>query len=593
MDASTYPPGKARRQAESSRTSATDKAEPGRPQPRFLGPPRRWSALLLLKGDAGAFAAIAIGCAPDDCRSQDGGTGRRLLVRTGRLGSALRPRAMASRGTAMRFVSARERGTMEAERLMSVRAVVVVWSLALLAAAGSVAIILASDRRWSPSTIALEVLVGLAFVSSGLVARVRRPENRTGSLMILVGLSWFGGALQASDASLPYTLGYASGTLIAAILIHLMLAFPSGRLLTRGERWVTAAMYAVALVLQPVWMLFDDLHGLKCDGCPRNALLIEHVEPLAVGLGIVTLTAVLVILVAVLVILMRRWRAASAPSRRVLAPVYLASGVAVGFVAIRTALDPFTEVGVGVLEWLSVLALLTVPLAFLAGLLRSRLARSAVATLVVELGETPAPGGLREALARALGDPSLELAYWLRDDTFVDADGHAVSLPAAGSGRVATKVERSGLPVAALIHDESLSDHPELVDGVVAAAGLALENERLQAQLRARLEDLRASRARRRGDRRRRAAAARAQPPRRRAAAARGALAFARSRRAGLRGRQGDLRGARAVALGARGRARRAARARARHPSRGAHRARPRPGARRAGRPRARAGRRP
>ena len=385
---------------------------------------------------------------------------------------------------------------MEAERLMSVRAIVIVWSLALLAATASVAMILASDRPWSPSTIALEVLVGLAFVSSGLVAKLRRPENRTGSLMILVGLSWFGGALQASDASLPYTLGYASGTLIAAILIHLMLAFPSGRLLTRGERWVTAAMYAVALVLQPVWLLFDDLHGLKCDGCPRSALLIEHVEPLAVGLGIVTLTAVLVILVAVLVILMRRWRAASVPSRRVLAPVYLASGVAIGFVVIRTALDPFTEVGVGVLEWLSVLALLTVPLAFLAGLLRSRLARSAVATLVVELGETPEPGRLRDALSRALGDPSLELAYWLRDDTFVDADGHVVSLPAAGSGRVATAVEHSGLPVAALIHDESLSDHPELVDGVVATAGLALENERLQAQLRARLEDLRSSRAR-------------------------------------------------------------------------------------------------
>jgi signal transduction histidine kinase len=143
-----------------------------------------------------------------------------------------------------------------------------------------------------------------------------------------------------------------------------------------------------------------------------------------------------------------------------------------------------------------VLALLSVPLAFLAGLLRSRLARSAVATLVVELGETPEPGRLREALARALGDPSLEVGYWLRDDSFVDADGNPVPLPADGSGRVATTVERSGLRVAALIHDESLSDHPELVDGVVAAAGLALENERLQAQLRARLEDLRLSRAR-------------------------------------------------------------------------------------------------
>ena len=385
---------------------------------------------------------------------------------------------------------------MEAERLMSVRAVVAVWSLALLAAAGSVALILSSDRPWSASTIALEVLVGLTFVASGLVGRLRRPENRTGVLMILVGLSWFCGALQASDASLPYTVGYAAGSVIAALLIHLVLAFPSGRLVRRSERRVTVAIYAVALVLQPVWMLFDDLHGLKCEGCPRNALLLEHVEPLAVGLGVVTLSVVLAILVAVLVILIRRWRAASPPSRRVLAPVYLASGVTFGVVAIRTALDPLTEDGVGLLEWLSVLALLTVPLAFLAGLLRSRLARSAVATLVVELGATPEPGGLRDALSRALHDPSLELAYWLRNNTFVDAAGHAVSLPLEGSGRVATAVERSGHPVAALIHDESLSDQPELVDGVVAAAGLTLENERLQAQLRARLEDLRASRAR-------------------------------------------------------------------------------------------------
>src|SRR3954454_14159257 len=305
---------------------------------------------------------------------------------------------------------------------MSVRAVLAVWSVALLAAVGGVALILASDRPWSPSTIALEVLVGLAFVASGLVARLRRPENRTGLLMILVGLGWFGGALQAANASLPYTVGYAGGALVAAILIHLVLAFPSGRLSSQGERRVIGAMYAVALVLQPVWMLFDDLHGLKCDGCPRNALLIEYVEPLAVGLGIATLASVLVILVAVLVILIRRWHAASPPLRRVLAPVYLASGVTVAIVAVQTALDPFTKVSVGVLEWLSVLALLTVPLAFLAGLLRSRLARSAVATLVVELGETPEPGRLCDALGRALGDPSLELAYWLRDDTFVDAN---------------------------------------------------------------------------------------------------------------------------------------------------------------------------
>jgi signal transduction histidine kinase len=133
-------------------------------------------------------------------------------------------------------------------------------------------------------------------------------------------------------------------------------------------------------------------------------------------------------------------------------------------------------------------------LSFLAGLMRTRLARTAVAGLMTELAQTPAPGSLQDALARALGDPSLELAYWVHDGTYVDADGYEVALPAEGSTRVSTAVERSGRRVAAIVHDAALRDHPELVDAVVAAAGLALENERLQAELRARLEELRASR---------------------------------------------------------------------------------------------------
>lgn len=379
---------------------------------------------------------------------------------------------------------------------MSVRAVLAVWSVALVAAAGGVALILASDRPRPVASIPLEVLVGLVFVGSGLLARVRRPENRTGVLMILVGFAWFGGALTAADQSLPFTVGYVDGALIGAFFVHLVLAFPSGRLETKTERRVVAGMYVFAFVLQPALLLFDDLHGLKCDACPENAFLVYRNDTLAVVLGLPTLVFVLGILVSVVVILVRRWRAATAPLRRVLAPVYLSAGTTVAILVVRTAVEPFSSFGGDALEFVSVLALLTVPLSFLAGLLRSRLARSAVAELVVELGDAPVPGKLRDALARALGDPSLGLAYWLRDDTFVDLDGRVVALPADGSGRVATVVERSGRRVAAIVHDASLRDHPELVEAVGAAAGLALENGRLQADLRARLADLRASRAR-------------------------------------------------------------------------------------------------
>jgi signal transduction histidine kinase len=137
-----------------------------------------------------------------------------------------------------------------------------------------------------------------------------------------------------------------------------------------------------------------------------------------------------------------------------------------------------------------------VPLGFLVGLLRGRLARAAVGDLVIELGHPMAPGELRDALARALRDPSVELAYRTSETGgYVDLEGRRVELPDARAGRAVTFVERDGRPVAVVIHDASLED-PSLVEAACAAAGLALENERLQADLRARLEELRASRAR-------------------------------------------------------------------------------------------------
>jgi signal transduction histidine kinase len=130
-------------------------------------------------------------------------------------------------------------------------------------------------------------------------------------------------------------------------------------------------------------------------------------------------------------------------------------------------------------------------------LIQRRLAQGAVAGLVVELGG-PEPGAdPKAALSRALGDPSLALGYWFAAESrYVDRDGKPVELPEAGSGRRSTVVERDGQPVAVLIHDAALEHNAGLVDSVSAAAGLALENERLQAELRARLVELQASRAR-------------------------------------------------------------------------------------------------
>jgi signal transduction histidine kinase len=136
------------------------------------------------------------------------------------------------------------------------------------------------------------------------------------------------------------------------------------------------------------------------------------------------------------------------------------------------------------------------PLVFLVGLLDARLARSAVGDLIVELHSDPAPQDLRDALAHALRDPSLTLAYWLPDfQTYVDLNGRPVRLPADGERR-ATPIDRNGEHVAALVHDPALDDERELLEAVGAAAGMSLENARLHAELQARVEELRGSRVR-------------------------------------------------------------------------------------------------
>jgi signal transduction histidine kinase len=140
-----------------------------------------------------------------------------------------------------------------------------------------------------------------------------------------------------------------------------------------------------------------------------------------------------------------------------------------------------------------------VPFLFLGTLIRMRMIQSgAVGELMARLGETPRRGELRDALAQALGDPTLELVYWLPDaERFVDARGHDYDLPAPGSGRAVTKVEYEGDCVAALVHDQVVEDEQGgYVDAIGAAASLALQNERLEAALRSKVEELRASRER-------------------------------------------------------------------------------------------------
>jgi PAS domain S-box-containing protein len=367
---------------------------------------------------------------------------------------------------------------------MTTRTAVALWNLALALGAGATVLIFTSDHEDSPwATAALTVSVGLAFVAAGLIAWARRPENRTGMLLTLVGFTWFVGALAEANGSLPFTIGAVFGSTAYIFFVWLVLAYPSGRLRTRLDRLLVGTTAVLLLGVLPGKFLVDDREAL-CVGCPDNAFLVWRHDGLANALELLLHVTALAVTVAAVTILTLRWLRATPALRRALTPVFLAAVVAAGAIAAMLSLELVVDEAGEAVDWLVLASLLAVPLAFLYGLLRTRLARTLVGRLVVELGEHPAPGELRDALARALRDPELDVAYWLPEpEAWVDAEGRRLPPPVSDELRHATLVERDGERVAALIHDVSLLDQPDLIESVSAAAGLALENERRLQEL--------------------------------------------------------------------------------------------------------------
>jgi signal transduction histidine kinase len=371
------------------------------------------------------------------------------------------------------------------------RAALALTAAAALVAGVAVCGVVASGHPDSPiATAVLVVIVGWSFAGAGLVAWARRPENRTGPVMIAVGFGWYVAGLQFADNKSLFTAGVLLENVFIVALAYLLLAFPEGRLHSTFERFLVVAALVDVTVVQLLWMFVSDANG------GSNVLLIEPHDDLALAILETQRISGVLLAGATAFLLAQRWRHASEPLRRAIGPVVAAGAAAFGALVVSVLNDAVGQ-PLGDIEPFAWLVFATVPYAFLAGLLRTRLGHSAVAELVLELGGATAPGGLRDALARALRDPSLALAYWVPDqEGYVDVDGRPVELPAAGADRVATFVERDGRPIAALVHDPAVREDEALLDSICAAAALALENERLQAELRARLEELRASRER-------------------------------------------------------------------------------------------------
>jgi len=328
-------------------------------------------------------------------------------------------------------------------------------------------------------------VVAWSFVVAGLVAWNRRPDNRTGPLMTLVGFAWLCAGLTESPNDLSFTAGMILGSLWAPLLLHLLLAYPSGRLTGRA-RWVVAAGYidtvGVSLLAAPFSQ--PRLDGDADKRSASNILLVDHQHAVATTLDTISLAIGLVLIAITIVITAKRWRSASPASRRVLLPVY---GTGVIVVAGIGGLA-LANTGSDIAFYLFSLLFVTLPLGFLAGLLNTRLAQGgAVSELVVSLERSADPERTRASLRRALKDPHLELVFRLSDGRWVDVDGEPVERPTERGHQAVTEVVRGGQVVAALIHDPMVREDGALLDSVCTTAALALENQRLQADLRAQL----------------------------------------------------------------------------------------------------------
>jgi signal transduction histidine kinase len=312
--------------------------------------------------------------------------------------------------------------------------------------------------HWIP-----DLAVGWTFIGFGLIAAGRCPDDRTGSLMAATGFAWFLGNFAGVDNRVvAWTAAHAT-FIYRGSLVHLVLAYPSGRPSGRLERAAAAGGYAAA-VITPAWrndvttialaslLMAVSAHGyVRAVGAARRARLLSLRA--AAGLG------------ATLI--------GGAVARLVMGPSASSPALLVYEIAL-------CSIGAGLFV----------------GLVARSWERAEVTDLVVELGEARS-GTLRGELSRALADPSLEVGYWVADaGAFVDTEGRALYLPDADPGRSVTIVRRGGEPVAAIVHDPAVLDDPGLLEAVTSAAQLAASNARLQAELQRQIVELAASRRR-------------------------------------------------------------------------------------------------
>ncbi|MBA2264671.1 MAG: sensor histidine kinase [Chloroflexi bacterium] len=358
-----------------------------------------------------------------------------------------------------------------------------------------------------PQFLVADLVMGLTFVASGLIAVWLRPHSPAGPMLLVCGALWFVGSYAPSGQPVVTHLGFAFegyyDLVLAALL--LMLSSPSLRL---EPRWLIGALGAAMAARSLGRLLLQDpVRVFDCAECAANPFAIwpnlaafEAVE-IASNLAISGLAAL------VGVVALSRLLRSGPVLRRVRLPILVAGGLAMTArtydsfeyawsTATGALLVEITEPWGEIFAWVGFGARVLVPIGFVVATLRLRRAPGPLGPLSAGLERPRGSGTVGDALRTALGDPSLVLLRPVDGKAWITEDAAPAALPSPDHGRAVTMIGPEDRASAAIVHDPALLEQPELLAAVVRVLRLALENERLESELREQLRAVTESRER-------------------------------------------------------------------------------------------------
>ena len=347
-----------------------------------------------------------------------------------------------------------------------------------------------SRHSWSLLDFPLHAF-GVVCVFIGYLAWTRRPESRIGVLIVLLGATYYLRDLRACSNTVVFGIGVSLAYVWTAVVAHAALAWPTGRVIGRTSQVLVRCGYAGAVATQALRLVIDHPQAPRLYG-------VQFERTLASRAGSIL---VIVFALVVIMVIVRRWRAASGMRRQWRAPVWVAL-LLLAILSTAASLASLVHTPVQVADALLLAALgtsvLLVPLVLLAQSTTTMRARWRLARVVLDRNRASdlklRPELLQQALADALGDPALRVAYPLGDGGCVDIDGRPIHPAVGATGRAVTQVEQAGELVALIEHDEALDEQKLVVATVAEVADVAIENARMHARLRAQIEQVSMSR---------------------------------------------------------------------------------------------------